>query len=576
MRVDDRDTKRTALIGVLCAAACSNAAARGGGGAPAGVDASPGRLVGVGSTPPAAEDCPKALFGVEDSARTIRKDCGPIEVTASYLVDASLTLEAGAVLKFREGAELGVGWSKPARLIVQGTEREPVVLTSAVHDGAWKGLHPHRSAARPEINGLVVENAGGGKGAVVVEAEAVTLRGSTVRNVRGVGIFVDGAGRLADLSGNTFEKAGPVAISVPPDALGGLGPNRFDADAFVQVRGGTVESDARWPSLGAPYVFAENVRIEGKNGRATVEIGGGAELRFRAGVGLDVGGGSDGALVVAGTAERPVVFTAADEPKPGAWRGIGVHGKASVRIAGARFAFAGSDDKGAIRVEGGTAAVTGSAFADDRRALTVDDDGTLERFDDNQLGASPDPAIVLVADQVGGLGHGNRFASGARIEIAGGTVKRSATWRPQGVPYEVTGETMVDEKATLTLAPDVDLAFKDGQAFEIGYYSDGTLKAVGTAAHPVKMRGLGDKSAWKGLLLNAHALGCEIAHVELADVDGDAGIVVSKDATARVSDVSCVRCAAATLASECGARLAATDISAGDGTPKAELKPECN
>lgn len=370
MRVDDRDTKRTALIGVLCAAACSNAAARGGGGAPAGVDASPGRLVGVGSTPPAAEDCPKALFGVEDSARTIRKDCGPIEVTASYLVDASLTLEAGAVLKFREGAELGVGWSKPARLIVQGTEREPVVLTSAVHDGAWKGLHPHRSAARPEINGLVVENAGGGKGAVVVEAEAVTLRGSTVRNVRGVGIFVDGAGRLADLSGNTFEKAGPVAISVPPDALGGLGPNRFDADAFVQVRGGTVESDARWPSLGAPYVFAENVRIEGKNGRATVEIGAGAELRFRAGVGLDVGGGSDGALVVAGTAERPVVFTAADEPKPGAWRGIGVHGKASVRIAGARFAFAGSDDKGAIRVEGGTAAVTGSAFADDRRALT--------------------------------------------------------------------------------------------------------------------------------------------------------------------------------------------------------------
>ena len=73
----------------------------------------------------------------------------------------------------------------------------------------------------------------------------------------------------------------------------------------------------------------------------------------------------------------------------------------------------------------------------------------------------------------------------------------------------------------------------------------------------------------------AHALGCELSHVELADVTGDAGIVAVKDASARLTDVTCARCTTATLGWECGAHVTASQIGAGPGTPAAEHKPDC-
>jgi len=39
--------------------------------------------------------------------------------------------------------------------------------------------------------------------------------------------------------------------------------------------------------------------------------------------------------------------------------------------------------------------------------------------------------------------------------------------------------------------------------------------------------------------------------------------------------VSCAKCTNATLTSQCGAKLAATGVKAGDGTPKDVIKPEC-
>src|SRR5262249_37793694 len=142
-------------------------------------------------------DCPKSLAGHEEVARTIKKECGPVPITADYSNDGGLTLEAGAVLKVAEGAEIDIGYNKPAKLIVKGTDKEPVLITSAgdAVPGSWKTLAIYKNAARSRIEGLVVENAGSSGengGALYIDAPDVTLKGSTIRNAKAVGLYVDG------------------------------------------------------------------------------------------------------------------------------------------------------------------------------------------------------------------------------------------------------------------------------------------------------------------------------------------------------------------------------------------------
>src|SRR5262249_20368057 len=163
-----------------------------------------------------------------------------------------------------------------------------------------------------------------------------TLKGSTIRNAKAVGLYVDGNGRFAEMSGNTFEKAGKVAASVPAPALANLGANKLDADAFVMVRGGHVEEDMKWQSAGAPYLVVGDINVDGKNGRATLEIQAGTEFRMK-NAEIDIGYNSDAVVIVSGTAEKPVVFTSGDLQEPGAWKGLWTYGHGDLRVTSATF-----------------------------------------------------------------------------------------------------------------------------------------------------------------------------------------------------------------------------------------------
>jgi hypothetical protein len=523
---------------------------------------------------PVVTECPKSLAGTEKVARTIKKECGPIPITGDYNVDGTLTLEAGVVLKISDGASILVGYSTPgAKLITKGTDAEPVLMTSAgdAVPGAWKTLGLYAGAARSRLEGLILENAGTDDGALRVEAEDVVLKGSTLRNLKGVGLFGNDGARFAEMSGNTFTKAGQIAANLGAPTLGGLGANKFDADAVVMVRGGRVEDSAKWQNPGAPYLVTSDVEVEGKNGRATLEILAGTELRFK-NTALSVGYNADAMLIVSGTADKPVVFTSGDLKEPGAWKGVWVYGRGDVRVTGATFQYGGAqDDEGALVIDGATAAVSGSTFKDNLRSVNVKKDSKLKGFEQNRLGASKEPALRLYPEQIAGLGAGNVFDKDAHIEVSGGEIKSQVVWQPQTVPYEVTGEISVGGKGTLTLAEGVDVVFADGQQLSVGYSDQGTLKVLGTTAKPVQLRG----GSWKGVYLYGGARGCELANVQLAGVTGDAGIVVEGDAEAKVTDVACAKCQNATLTSKCGAKLTATGIKAGDGTPKDEIKPTC-
>src|SRR5262249_1360074 len=137
----------------------------------------------------------------------------------------------------------------------------------------------------------------------------------------------------------------------------------------------------------------------------------------------------------------------------------------------------------------------------------------------------------------------------------------------QTAPYEITNELAVTSKATLTLAAGVELAIAENQQISVGFDDEGGFKALGTAEKPVKIHGAGS-GAWKAIYLYGKARGCELSHVDFEGAGGDAALIVEKDAEVKASDLTCTKCAAATLTSECGARLTSANVKGGEGTPK--------
>lgn len=526
-------------------------------------------------------DCPKSLSGGEQVARVIKKECGPVRVTADYTVEGSLTLEAGAVLKFDEGVELAVGYNRPGKIVAKGTAADPVVFTSAGDPvaGFWKGLHIYNHGNRSRLDGLVIENAGNENGALLVAATDVGVKGTTIRNAKEVGLKVANEGTLAELAGNTFEKAGAMAASLPASQVGAVGEgNKFDAGAVIEVRGDAVAKSAKWIAAGAPYVFTGETNIDGSPGRAVVEIQPGTELRFAEGARLNAGYMSPGGISAVGTAEKPILFTAGGEKKVGAWPGVAIYSHGEGRFENAVFESAGQDeDKGAIWADGeSTITVKGTTFKGNRAALVIGEPVKLKAYEGNKHSGDEKRSLLVSANHVASLGAGNTFeGENEKIEVRGGTVSEGGTWLAQPVPFEITAEVTVDTAAPLVLSPGIDLRFRDGVVFNVGYAKESKLTASGTADKPIKMRGVREEpGSWTGVIFNHYTRSSTLENVEMSYAGGDAGVVARGEAVVKVANLTCVKCTGPALTYECGSKVTASDIKAGEGTPAGEKKPE--
>jgi hypothetical protein len=526
-------------------------------------------------------DCPKSLQGGEKVARTIKKECGTVIIAGDYNVDGSLTLEAGVRLEVQENAEITVGYSTPAKIIVKGTAADPVTITTHGDKvaGFWKGLHLYNNAKRSSIEGLVIEYGGNDRGAIWIAADGVTLKGSTVRGGSDFGVRVDNDVVLGELSGMTFEKAGKIAMSVPPAALAGLGPgNKFDGDAVIEVREGAVVDNAKWQNAGAPYLFTGNVSIDGKTTRAIVEIAAGTELRFAEDIELAVGYARPAGLRVAGAADKPVVFTSGGEKTPGAWRGIHVYSNGDATLENAVVEYGGTqEDKGAIYTDTGSLSLKGVTVRNNKNGVVVKErEAKLKTISGCKLGPNEKLSLSIPAALFGMVAADNTYEKDQRIGIRGGEVTDKQTWLAQGAAIEVQENNVsVDRGGVLTLGPGIDLAFRGNAELSVGYADSASLKAEGAPDKPIRLHGVGaDADKWKGIVLYHNAHDVSIKNVLVED-SGQGGVRADGGATAKIENLTCKKCAEATLVvKECEAKIDATGLKAEDGTPAPESKPD--
>ena len=523
-------------------------------------------------------ECPKSLGGAESVNRVITRDCGVVVVAQDYhLNNGSLTLEAGATLAFSEGTSLNIGYNDSAKLVVRGTEQAPVTFTAAGDKtaGAWRGLRLFEHADRSTIDHLVLEDAGqDGQEAIHIDAQDVGFVGSTIRNVQGVGVGFGRHGTVAHFAGNSFERIGRWPVSLGPAAVDGIdGMNRLPAGSVVHVYGGTIEDKVTWRSVGAPYYVTEDVSVESATGdKALLAIEEGVEVRFAPDAHILVGYSQPGALQTHGAEGAPVTLTASGESWP--WLRIYQFGEGS--FAGTLFEKGGSPESaGVLRVDGALA-LTGCTFRGNIGGVMMTSRAKIKTLDDNAFVGNERWALLIYPQQLGGLGSTNRYGDADRIAMFGGTVEENMTWRAQRTLIEVLGDLRVDGRTELSVESGSRFAMKDKTRIVVGDRDNASLRLMGTAERPIDIFGLrDDPGSWGGIRLLDASRDSVIEHVRLRGAGGDGGVFVEGEANATISDLACAKCGAPVLAYACGAKVAATGVTAAEGTERGEVRLGC-
>jgi hypothetical protein len=274
---------------------------------------------------------------------TLRPLCSPYVFAESIRVrdGATLTLEPGTVLTFAPAAALEVGVEGTGRLVATGSASAVIRLTASLpgdQQGTWGGV----VLGVDTLEGTTLEHVEvasvGEEACLAIEVDrpgVVSVTRTTFRGCAGAAVTTDHPDfRFHAFSSNNFRECG-VGLAVNANTVGSVG----DALTYVNTPHNVVTQDdpvgtsATWLAQPVPWVMEGDLEVyapvEG-DPVPVLTLSAGTVLRFPEEAGVVVGDMAAGALVVAGTAESPVVLESNQEAAAaGGWLGVGVGGVAS-------------------------------------------------------------------------------------------------------------------------------------------------------------------------------------------------------------------------------------------------------
>lgn len=244
---------------------------------------------------------------------------------------AVLTIGAGATLLFDVGTSLSLSPNGgESGLIVDGLPDRPVSLSSlgAATGGYWEGIFVNQGATQVELKNGILEWGGGrlvAFSSLDVKRATVHVENFTIKTSAKWGFALTDGARFSDdsfgltITGCVFPGQVP---SVYADKIptGNYAGNTYDAFRLS----GAIDRPTFWPKLDVPYWIATDIPVEGVSTRPavlTVEAGTTVWMDTNTEIDFANEGGAAG-LIALGTAQDPIVFTAAEFAEPGAWDGL--------------------------------------------------------------------------------------------------------------------------------------------------------------------------------------------------------------------------------------------------------------
>jgi hypothetical protein len=448
---------------------------------------------------------------------------------------ATLDVEAGTVVLFREGASIVVGRAGRGALIADGQD---AMIRFEAEDslapaGAWRGLEITgneqsilRNAAIRQCGSLqppfppypacLMIRSG-----VELGEPTITLTDVSVRHALAFGFVIEeGVEVTAESARVSVENVEGYAGFYPPSQLatfpyGGSFRDLMHASIILQgdaIAADTIAADLEWSNPGVAWLLISDIIVEGVSA-PVVTLSPGLDLRLDHGRGLVVGATRPGRIVAGSLEGPPVRMRVGTFHGGGGWGGLylGPHSGPSsltnVQLEDCAIeclvvAGNGTDLTPAvlaINVEitrpgaRGLSLLGGGHFAEGSRNLTV-------------TGSLYSPVIATVGT-AWSIPPGSYAGNGDdRFELWGGEVREDAVWRDHGIPYLLSEGLGVENSAILTLEPGTQLEFPPGSSVYVGQLSPGTLRAIGTAERQIVFTSSLPEpipGTWQGLSIQA-------------------------------------------------------------------------
>jgi len=470
------------------------------------------------------------------SDRLLVKACSPYIITTEIEVgsNATLTIEAGVEVRFARDGYLRVGYGSPGKLVVNGTSNEPVVFTSSQTSpaaGAWGGIvladetstatviaNAHIRYAGQAINSLF-------EGCLTVSSpntNRITVNNTTFEDCIRVGVSArDAEFGFAAFTNNTFTNC-VVGLRVHPNAIGTIaGTQTYTGTPKNQIEDGVVAASATWAKQNVVWEAIGSVDVEGAN-NPVLTIPEGSVFKFASNEWLRIGYNYPGGLLVTGSPASPVVFDTIEAvPAAGSWIGLVFGGQtlASTSISYVTVKYAGrasnSQTRGCITVlstNPGRIAINHTAVDTCAQAgVSAEDPGTtFATFANNTFKSAP-MGLNINAQAIGSIDNTLTFVSTTVNHIAGDTVKATATWKKQSLPWLVDGSIDVDDVADpiLTIPAGSVFKFSTGEWLRAGGSDGGGLIVAGSSTDPVifeSRESVPTRGSWIGVVLGPQTL----------------------------------------------------------------------
>jgi hypothetical protein len=253
---------------------------------------------------------------------------GQVQINGTSGQRATVTIGAGAELRFASEASLDVGHYGEAALVAEGTEAQPILFRGNERNeaGAWGGLRVFGKAeARLEHVRLMHGGRQEAEGVLLVDGPArVTLHEvDFLGNL--VGVVVQGTEARFEVFDATRFEVTPVAMRAPARYLAAFGErNEYIGEPRIVAEADKLDADATWkPQPGATLELEGLLQISGT--RLTVDPG--FTMHVADGVEVQVGYYEHAGLELRGTPEAPITFRGVRD-EPGSWGGIVLFPKA--------------------------------------------------------------------------------------------------------------------------------------------------------------------------------------------------------------------------------------------------------
>ena len=305
---------------------------------------------------------------------------------------------------------------------------------------------------------------------------------------------------VGEFGGNTITGNQVGAVTASPNDAGYLDATSTyagnDRDV-VQVSGGTIDRDIRWPGIDADYLLSGSVSVS-----AALTLDPGATVVFESGNGMTVW--EDGSLVAVGTAVGPIVLTGAEQT-PGYWAGLRFYHSNSTqnRLDHVTIEYGGGYWNANLTMDGGSTApararITNTTLRHSGSYGLYLSNSAIDEFGDNTITANTSGAVTASPNDAGYLDDTTTYAGNVEdvVEIWGDTIDRDLRWPGIDADYLLSGSVSVS--AAFTIDPGAALVFESGIGMTV--WEDGSLTAIGSAVNPILMTGVEQTAGyWGGL-----------------------------------------------------------------------------